>query len=79
MRTSAVVLSFVLLQAGSNAFPISPSKASPLADPSLSLPESCLKELADKKYKNQKTDEYSITPLSKWEKKGFLLDILVNH
>lgn len=63
MRTSVVVLSFVLLLAGSNAQPIRPSKASPLADLSLSLPESCFtaEQLADKKYNNQKMVEYSIT------------------
>ncbi|PUU73273.1 hypothetical protein B9Z19DRAFT_1135509 [Tuber borchii] len=61
MRISVVVLSFVLLQAGSNAAPIWPSKASSLADPSLSLPESSLtaEQLADEKYKNQKMAEFT--------------------
>ena len=64
MKTSAVLLSFVLLQVGSDAWPVDSS--------SLSLSESPLsaEQLADKEYKDQKLDEYSIAAR---------LDIIINH
>ncbi|PUU81178.1 hypothetical protein B9Z19DRAFT_1122463 [Tuber borchii] len=67
MRTIVVLLSFVLLlQAGSDAKPIWPSRASPAADlSSLSLPEKPLseEELAVQEYKDQQMDEYTDSTL----------------
>jgi len=72
MRVAAVLLSFVLLQAGSNAIPILPSGILPPEDYPLNLNENptVAEQLAGKGYEGPPLTRYSINPFPNEKKKA---------